>query len=450
MTTETWIKEELEAKMKNKGITKIILPDNALIFTQREYQAEQFIKENPLFYDRTGLWWVWDKEGLFYKIIDDVDILNIFGSKTHEDIVKSGVRVEVVNALKQVGRKNIPKTIKPSWIQFKNKIIDIENGEEIEPSPEYFTVNPIPYALHKDKLINTPTMDRLFEEWVGKENVLLLYQILAYCLIPDYPIHRLFCLIGSGMNGKSCFLRMIQKFIGAENCCSTELDTLMESRFEITRLHKKLVCMMGETNFNELTKTSKLKKLTGQDLIGFEYKGKTPFQDTNYAKIIIATNNLPETSDKTTGFYRRWLIIDFPNQFDEKKDILATIPEEEYECLARKCILIILPDLLRRRRFENEGSLEDRQRKFEDKSNPLDKFLKDRTEEDFSKHIWKFEFEREFNQWCKENRYRIASENSIGLKMKQRGYNDDRKLSDWLIDGQKKQLRCWVGLGWKK
>ena len=78
---------------------------------------------------------------------------------------------------------------------------------------------------------------------------------------------------------------------------------------------------MGETNFSELNKTSILKKLTGQDVIGFEYKNKNPFDGFNYAKILIATNNLPTTTDKTIGFYRRWFIIDFPNRFSEEKDI---------------------------------------------------------------------------------------------------------------------------------
>jgi len=53
-----------------------------------------------------------------------------------------------------------------------------------------------------------------------------------------------------------------------QNVCSTELDSLISSRFEVTRLHKKLVCLMGETNFGEIRKTSILKKLTGKDIIG--------------------------------------------------------------------------------------------------------------------------------------------------------------------------------------
>jgi putative DNA primase/helicase len=207
---------------------------------------------------------------------------------------------------------------------------------------------------------------------------------------------------------------------------------------------------MGETNFSEMSKTSIIKKLTGQDLIGFEYKNKNPFEATNYAKILIATNNLPTTTDKTIGFYRRWLIIPFPNKFSEKKDILCEIPIEEYECLAVKC-LIILKDLLDEREFYNEGTIEQRAKKFEDYSDPLEKFIKEfTTEEDVDGFIWKFEFEKRLDEWCKENRHRHLSEVAIGKKMKQKGFEQIKKYSDWLIDGQNKQLRAWSGIKWKE
>jgi hypothetical protein len=49
-----------------------------------------------------------------------------------------------------------------------------------------------------------------------------------------------------------------------------------------------------------------------------EFKGKNSSDFHNYAKPIITCNVLPETPDKSGGFYRRWCIVDFPNQFDEK------------------------------------------------------------------------------------------------------------------------------------
>jgi len=428
-----------------KGITKTI---------NRYYGKKDLVKQvldiQPFHFDESKLWWYWNKEEFCWKLTDETNIINII-SILAEDIntINSKERGELLEALRQEARLRKPQDIKKTWVQFKDEIIDVKTGEVFKAEPKWFVTNPIPWRMHQERFLLTPNMDKLFEEWVGKDYVPLLYEIIAYCLLPDYPIHRLFCFIGGGLNGKSCYHRLIEKFIGCNNLCTTELDTLMSSRFEITRLHKKLVCLMGETNFNEMSQTSKLKKLTGQDLIGMEYKNKNPFEDRNYAKILISTNNLPETTDKTTGFYRRWCIIDFPNQFNEEKDILDSIPDEEYEILALKCTGI-LHDLLKKRKFTNEGSIEDRTKKYEDKSNPFDKFIKECcNNEDPNTFIWKFEFEKRFNQWCKDNRFREFSEMAIGIKLKERGFSTGRRTTNFLIAGENKFIRTWEGLKWK-
>lgn len=433
-------------KVINKDRTENSFESSAMVFT-RIGQAEQFIAQNPIYYDRAKIWWIWNKQENYWELTDETDLLNCVSKSLGMDVVPGKVRTEILTALQMVARRQKPKDALKTWIQFRNGLVDLNNpGEIFMPSPAHFITNPIPwkYGLSSE----TPVMDKIFEQWVGKEYSKTLYEILAYSLLPDYPIHRLFCFIGSGMNGKSKYLELLRRFIGDKNCCSTELDTLLTSRFEVKRLHKKLVCQMGETNFSEMSKTSMLKKLSGGDLIGFEYKGKDPFEDLNYAKILISTNNLPTTTDKTVGFYRRWLIIDFPNQFSEKKDILSEIPEQEFENLSRKCIEI-LSELLVNREFTNEGSIEERMRKYEDHSDPLEKFMKEFTEEDVNGDIWKFEFEKKLNQWCKENRFREMGERTIGKKMKEKGIVQILKTADWFTDGVKKQSRCWIGIRWK-
>lgn len=410
-------------------------------------QAEEFIEINPLFYDKVGLWWRWDSAEYRYKNVDEIDILNDILDCLDIDTVNSKARTEILNSLKQVARTNKPEEIKPHWIQFYDTIVDIKTGEHFKASPDYFVTNPIPWKLHPENFEKTPTIDRIFEEWVGKDYVKTLYEILAYCLIPSYPIHRLFCLIGGGMNGKSCFLNLLRKFIGNDNITATELDTLLSSRFEVTRLHKKLVCLMGETNFNEMSKTSILKKLTGGDYIGFEYKNKNPFEEINYAKIIIATNNLPTTTDKTIGFYRRWTIVDFPNQFSEKKDILSEIPEEEYQSLALKSVSI-LHDLLKKKKFHNEGELNDRIKKYEEKSDFLQKFMDEFTEEDSEGVITKADFRKKFKDWCNSNNHRKMAENTLSKKLKEKGIEIGRKHFSWLNDGKGGQLPCYLGIKW--
>ncbi len=435
-----------------------VLPENYIKWKKENIIPEEIFKpqtqvkfyneEQPMYYDKNSLWWVWSKEEFKWEMSNEVDILNHIEEITGKDIISPNNRTLILNSLKQECRKTRPKDVKLNWIQFKDKIIDIKTGEEFDAAPEWFITNPIPFNLHKEKFELTPVMDEIFEEWVGPNYVKTLYQIIAYSILPSYPIHRLFCFIGEGLNGKSKFLELLTKFVGQDNCATTELDTLLNSRFEVTRLHKKLVCMMGETNFNEMSKTSVLKKLTGGDLIGFEYKNKTPFSEKNYAKILISTNNLPTTTDKTIGFYRRWMIIDFPNQFSEEEDVLERIPEEEYESLALKCTGI-LHDLLKKRRFHKEGSVEDRMDKFEAKSDFLQKFLDDFLIEGINEYISKPEFRKRFLEWCKENRHREMAENTLSKKLKEKGISGGRKYVDWLYDGKGGQINVYLDIKWK-
>jgi P4 family phage/plasmid primase-like protien len=423
------------------------LKEKIMNYQTKTELASEILKIQPIYYDKYRIWWKWDFNSLKWEIVDETDILNLVRDNSISNTVSTKEKTEILESLKQESRLNKPREMKNTWIQFKDTVVDVLTGDQFFANPKYFVTNPIPYYLNEERFEDTPIMDRIFEEWVGKEHVQKLYQILAYCLLPSYPIHRIFCFIGSGMNGKSKFLELLRKFIGKDNCCSTELDTLLNSRFEVTRLHKKLVCQMGETNFNEMSKTSILKKLSGGDLIGFEYKRKDPFEENNYAKIIIATNNLPTTTDKTIGFYRRWMLIDFPNQFSERKDILKEIPEEEYSNLAVKC-LRLLKDLLEERCFDKEGSIEDRMKRYEDKSNPLNKFWEDCITEDYDSFIFKYEFTKKLNEYCKDNNLRQISETLTNRFMKDKGIIEGRKYPEWYTkEGDKKPfLRTWEGV----
>ena len=436
----------IEQSIKPQAINS--LGDKIGFAFDKKELAKHILQSAPCYYDKARNWWIWDAKEFRWERVDETDILNAIDEQAIINTVNSKEKTEILEALRQVSRKNKPKEIKKTWIQFKDVIVDILTGEKINATSEYFVTNPIPHKPNDEGFEETPVMDRIFEEWVGKDYVRTLYEIIAYSLIPDYPIHRLFCFMGTGLNGKSKYLELLRRFIGSSNCCSTELDVLLKSRFEITRLHKKLICQMGETDFDEMSKTSILKKLTGGDLIGFEYKNKDTFDDINYAKIIIATNNLPTTTDKTIGFYRRWLIVDFPNQFSEKKDILAEIPDEEYGCLANKCI-IILKDILETREFTNEGSIEERRDRYEARSNFLEKFLELFTESDIDGYITSADFYKKFISWSKEQRHRTMSETSVGLGMKELGIEKSKKYFNWLYDGKGGQLRCWVGIQWK-
>lgn len=143
------------------------------------------------------------------------------------------------------------------------------------------------------------------------------------------------------------------------------------------------------------------------------------------------------------------MIIDFPNQFNEKKDILKDIPEAEFESLALKSI-IILKDLLKDRQFDKEGSIEERMERYEARSNFLEKFINTYTESDVDGYITKAEFFRKFSEWSKEHRHRQMSETSLGLSMKKLGMESSTKGFNWMNDGKGGTARIWLGIKWKE
>lgn len=382
---------------------------------------EIFHEQQPFFYDRQDIFWLWDSEETKWKYVDEIDIMN----KVEEALniqyktIAGGRKRNYIEALKRVGRTNHPEPSPKSCVQFKNTIYDYKQNISYPATPKYLFCNPIPYNIGESD--ETPIMDKLFEQWVGKKYVKTLYEIIAYCCIADYPIHTIFCFIGSGRNGKTSYQRIIQLFLGMENISSTELDNIIENRFETTKLYKKLACSLGETNFGIMRKTSLLKKLcSGNDLIGFEFKNKQPFDDFNYAKILISSNSIPTSEDLSDGFMRRWLIIDFPNEFPEGKDIIDTIPIKEYENLARKCLKII-PELIEKGAFTNQGTIDERRARYLLASNPFSLFIHSCCDKDINNWISYPELFSAYRKFLLANKRRVINWKEFSSAMDMEG-----------------------------
>lgn len=416
---DDWIDKEQRHKINPLEENPFLIGIRA--FTDYLDMAQQFITIQPLYYNNSGIWWAWNHKLKKWEMIDDTDLMNRIDLALKNTAVKttsSGIKNEILESLKRKARQNKPIDLDKYVVQFGKEIVNIKTGELTEATSKYFCINPIPHKIGESE--DTPILDKIFKEWVGDKYTNTLYQMIAYSIIPDYPIHRFFVLIGSGLNGKSTFLNVIIKFVGIENRCSTELDTLLLSRFEVTKLYKKLICVMGETNFNELKNTSLLKRLSGGDTIGYEFKNKTPFDDVNYAKIIIATNSLPQTHDKTDGFYRRPLIISFNNRFTEKRDILSEIPEIEFNNLAKKSIRI-LRELLEKKEFDNEGSIEERKQVYEENSNPIKTFIDKECEINPNYEVPFYLFYDAFAKYLTDRGYRQLTKKSVGNSLRDEG-----------------------------
>ena len=391
----------------------------------------------PIYYDSSHIWWVWSAKEFKWVIQDEVDIVG-FVKKLYDwsELNKTHIRNQFLYALKTISRLRKPEEPPLGWVQFKNTIIDIYNGEHVTPNSKYMFTNPLPWNFGKS--IKTPLMDKLLKSWLN-ENYDIGYEIIAYCLYRDYPIQRLFAFVGAGSNGKGQFLSLLTKFLGLVNCTASDLDRLGAQRFEASKLFKKLLCEISEVNVNQISKTSIIKKLSGGDNLSCEFKRKDAFDFKNYAKIIIASNSLPMTRDRTDGFYRRWNILKFPNQFPDGKSVVDSIPDEEFENLCVKCVLI-LKEVLDRGGFSREGGIQDRKRAYENLSNPIKGFVDIFYVRDPQGHVVKHEFNDAFWHYLSDNGFRQLSRKEINDALRGLGYLVER------IDLTGQLVKCVVGL----
>lgn len=398
------------------------------IFTKRG-QLEQFWEEQPFFYDHSKIFWLWDKENYKWVISDETDYCNLIYEKLKIDTISAKEKCELVEAFRQVGRKHKPKDIEKHWIQFKDKIYDIKTNKCFKASYRFFVRNPIPWKVGDSEA--TPTIDRLFSEWVDKEYIDTLYEIIAYNTCSDKFMQRIIALCGGGSNGKGTYIKLNYKFLGEGNYVSSELKSLSEDRFEPAVLFAKLLCVMGEVSHNDLRNTNQLKKLGGEDKISFQFKGKTPFTADNTATCICLTNSMPITPDKSLGFYRKWLIIDFPNQFETiKGNLIEEIPQVEFENLARKS-LMILKKLYETQKFTSEGDFSERMRKYEEHSNPVIRFVEEFYEEEPNSMITLREFTNSCNDYLKSKHLRVMNAIQIGKILRNEGFIvGNRKVND--------------------
>ena len=403
----------------------------------------KYIEFHPIMFDKSRNYFLWSIEKKIWEMADEIDILSSLHLICNDSgILSSQVKGQLLDSFKIHGRRkaNIIQEQKKSWVQYGNKIIDVFSGEFITPSPDYFISNRVPHELGESE--ETPIIDKLLKEWGGEDSA-LLEEILAFCLLDDYLIHKMFFLLGKGRNGKDKFCDLLSRLVGDENTTAVDLDKLVTSRFEASNLYKKKVALVSETDYGILTSTKAIKQCTGASKISAEFKNKASFKMTSYAKVLIATNGIPRTTDHSDAWYSRSLIIDFKNQFPEGKNPVDLVPELEYENFCRKS-LKILKELKERGSFIGEGNLEEKRKKYEDKSNPINKFLNEYVVEDIEGRIPMWEFKERLKGYCQSINQRELSNQEVNNYLKTEKYLEYKKarFGD-------KTWQAWLGIAWK-
>lgn len=312
---------------------------------------------------------------------------------------------EVIDYIKTstyMERKEEPTNLIP----VENGVLDLQsNPIELKPySHEYMFFNKIPVKY--DAEADCPNIENFHREVTkGEEDATVLGEVIGFCLYRDYFIAKALMLVGEGSNGKSTWLGLVKRFLGVRNVSGRSLQDLEEHRFAKADLHTKIANIYADLPDKALFRTGMFKMLTGRDLITAERKFQNPFHFVNYAKLLFSANKVPEAYDDTSAFFRRWIIIVFPNVFSGSTadpyilDKLCT--EQELSGLLNLA-LKGLKSLLENGDFSYSKTTEEVKEDYIRKSSPITAFVMDSLETDSDAFIIKKDLYSAFAEYCRQ------------------------------------------------
>ena len=148
----------------------------------------------------------------------------------------------------------------------------------------------------------------------------ILQFLAGYVLMNDCRYQKIFLLIGSGGNGKSVYLEIIQKLFGDENVTHVE-PTGLAQEFQRIRLKDSLLNIGSDINsdFSRGEIREWLLKVADGTSIQACYKGLNHVDFIPRCKLVYACNAMP-TAEIVNGLNRRMQFVDFPCQYVENPD----------------------------------------------------------------------------------------------------------------------------------
>jgi putative DNA primase/helicase len=293
----------------------------------------------------------------------------------------------------------------PHLIPLNNGVLDLSSLLLHPHSPHHLFFNKIP--VNFDPKAECPNIQQFHHEITGDpSDIAVLEEVLGFCLYRQYFIAKALMLVGGGANGKSTWLSLAKTFLGLRNVSGRSLQDLEEHRFAKADLHTKLANIFADLSDKALSRTGTFKMLTGRDLMTAERKFRDPFEYENYAKLLFSANKVPEVRDDTSAFFRRWLIIVFPNTFtgnDADPHILdKCTTDEELSGLLNRAIAG-LHRLLATGQFSHSKTTEEVREDYIRKSSPIAAFVMDEIEADSDAFIVKKELYNVFATFCRQH-----------------------------------------------
>jgi len=141
-----------------------------------------------------------------------------------------------------------------------------------------------------------------------------LLEMIGYSLMAHCRHEKFIIMVGSGANGKSVLLSVLEALAGPENVAGVQ-PSQFDRSFQRAHLHGKLANIVTEIKQGEMIDDASLKGIVSGEPTSVEHKFKDPFVMRPFSTCWFGTNHMPHTRDFSDALFRRALVVEFNNKF---------------------------------------------------------------------------------------------------------------------------------------
>jgi P4 family phage/plasmid primase-like protien len=309
-------------------------------------------------------------------------------------------------------------------INLKNGLYNIETGKFKEHTPDYLSITQKPFPYTPDA--KPKMLGKYLSEVLYPTEIRTAIEVMAYTLYKDNPYEYMVKLFGYGANGKSVFTGLLTALHGPNNISNVDLKAMSDDPFALSDLENKYINIDTETSSQTIKDTTIVKKLTGRQPIRIQRKNQKAYDTILFAKLISSANKIPEIEDESDAFFRRDVIISFPNRFDGKDadpNLLKKLTSEEELFGIFNILVKALRGVLERGGiYLAKRTIEERREKHQLAVDPIGFFLNEAISPESieSDKTSKDDLYEAYKRFCRIHTLAVESKISFGRKIKGR------------------------------
>jgi putative DNA primase/helicase len=217
----------------------------------------------------------------------------------------------------------VEKDITPQrhMIPFRNFVVDSTDLSTFPHSPNLDVLYCLDYDYNPDA--TCPLWLKFLSQVLpekGLIEVLQEYLGLIFVNRDKYKMEQMLVCLGGGSNGKSVIFETLFRLIGIENMSNfdmTQLTRGQSSEANIAEMDGKILNYCSDLDPKDIS-GGVIKRLISGEPMQARKMYKDPMLMKNIPLFICNANALPDTSDKSHGWFRRLLIIPFNVTIKEK------------------------------------------------------------------------------------------------------------------------------------